>query len=386
VHQNLSNAIEDQDIPELVLLDETAIAAANHPALSAIAKWTRDYLCQPHPELGRTGPVCPFVPGALQKKLLFAIVYEGDRFDREMLKDILLDEMKRFIELEPTSGNEAQFKALMVLLPDIPAEQTRDLIDFAQIELQKHFVPNGLMVGEFHAGPPQKGGLWNTDFRPLRSPVPMLVIRHMVPTDILFLKDDPDLFFGYLKIYGNAVPERFRPQFEAAAARFGVNMAPGEHPRGAPRIIDALDAGGIGYRVHCHDDFAQNIRTPADFARALGYPVERITKTLFVKTRKRLQYLLLSAPIDKRIDLRSLSTALGIGRLELASLEELQRLVGYPPTSVTPIAVTDIPVFMDEALLAQPSILTGSGVPRVEIEIAPNDLKRICRAETVKLA
>lgn len=385
MHQNFSHALESNAVPALLPLEEST--SAKHPALSAIAGWAKDYLCRPHPELGRTGPVCPFVPGALQKKLLFATVYENEQLDKERMKTILLDEMKRFIELEPTSGNEAQFKALMVLFPGIPVKQARAQIDSAQIELQKYFVPNGLMVGEFHAGPPQKSGLWNTEFRPLHSPVPMLVIRHMVPTDILFLKDDPDLFLGYLKIYGNAVPERFRPQFEEASTRFDVDLkVPGEHPQGAPRVIDALDTGSVSYQVHSHDDFAQSIRTPADFARALGYPEERITKTLFLKTRNGSPYLLLSAPITKRIDLRNLSDALEISRLELASLEELQKKIGYPPTSVTPIAVDGVSVLVDEALLAHPTVLTGSGVPRIEIEMAPEDLVSVCSGKIVKLS
>ncbi|MGD8574767.1 MAG: YbaK/EbsC family protein [Gammaproteobacteria bacterium] len=374
------------ETPALHSLQTPEAAATIHPALGRIAEWVRDYLCQPHPELGRNGPVCPFVPGALQKKMLFGTLYEGEHLNKEAVKAILLDEMERFINLQPTSGNEAQFKSLMVLFPGMPAGQAREIIDAAQIELQKHFVPNGLMVGEFHAGPPQKGGLWNTKFRPLHSPVPMLVIRHMVPTDILFLKDHPDLFFGYLKIYGNAVPERFRPQFEEAAARFGVEIKdPGEHPYGAPQIIETLDSHSLDYRVHCHDDFEQSIRTPADFARALGYPENRITKTLFLRSHKSLQYLLLVAPIDKRVDLRHAAEILDTGRLELASLEELQRHVGYPPTSVTPIAVHGVRVVLDDALLAHPTILTGSGVPRVEIEIAPAELATVCAAQIVAL-
>ncbi len=43
------------------------------------------------------------------------------------------------------------------------------------------------MVGEFHDGPPDKGGLWNPLLRPLDAPVPMLVVRHMVTTDLPFL-------------------------------------------------------------------------------------------------------------------------------------------------------------------------------------------------------
>jgi prolyl-tRNA editing enzyme YbaK/EbsC (Cys-tRNA(Pro) deacylase) len=90
--------------------------------------------------------------------------------------------------------------------------------------------------------------------------------------------------------------------------------------------------------------------------------------------------------MDKRVDLQALAARLDAGRLEMAPLADLQRLVGYPPTSVTPIAVPDIPVFMDDTLLRHSTVLTGAGVPRVEIEISPADLAALCRAQTVSLA
>ena len=40
-------------------------------AVRQVVAWIRDYLCKPHPELGRDGPVCPFVPASISKRLLF---------------------------------------------------------------------------------------------------------------------------------------------------------------------------------------------------------------------------------------------------------------------------------------------------------------------------
>jgi Cys-tRNA(Pro) deacylase len=373
-----------RETPALLSLD--AALREGHPAVLAIAGWAKSYLCAPHPELGRNGPLCPFVPGALTKKLLFTAVYEDADLDVAAIKTILLREMERFIALEPVSGNEAQFKSLMVLFPELPAGTAAERIETAQAELQGRFVPNGLMVGEFHDGPPDKRGLWNPEFRPLYSPVPMLVIRHMVPTDLLFLKDSAPLFREYIKIYGNAVPERFRSHFEEAARRFGMTPHSGSTTQAAQRIIDALDAAGIAHTAHCHDDFDRPIRAPKDFADALGYELARISKTLFLKSRDEDRHYLVVCSMDKRVDLAGLAARLGAKRLEMASLADLQRLVGYPPTSVTPIAVHDIPVFLDETLLHYPSVLTGAGVPRVEIEISPRDLAALCNAQTVSLA
>ena len=380
----LTSTTLDREMPPLLPLG--GVLAEGHPALQSIAHWARTYLCAPHPELGRSGPMCPFVPGALTKKLLFAAVYEDGDLDVAAIKTILLREMERFITLEPVSGNEAQFKSLLVLFPELPADRAAGLIETAQAELQPLFVPNSLMVGEFHDGPPDKRGLWNPEFRPLYSPIPMLVIRHMVPTDVLFLKESAPLFHEYMKIYGNAVPERFRSYFDEAAQRFGMRKPMDNDTQAAPRIVEALTAAAITYRVHCHDDFDRPIRVPQDFADALGYELSRITKTLFVKSRDEDRHYLVVCSMDKRVDMQALAARLGAKRLEMASLTDLQRRIGYPPTSVTPIAVADVPLFMDETLLRHATVLTGAGVPRVEIEISPADLANLCRAQLVSMA
>jgi hypothetical protein len=40
-------------------------------ALHAVADWIKTYVVKPHKDLGRAGPVCPFVPGALERKTLW---------------------------------------------------------------------------------------------------------------------------------------------------------------------------------------------------------------------------------------------------------------------------------------------------------------------------
>jgi hypothetical protein len=80
------------------------------------------------------------------------------------------------------------------------------------------------MIGEYHEGPPDKAGLWNSRFRPLRSPVPLLAIRHMVPTDFPFLSLDDDHVAAYLQLFGDRVPTHLQPQVSAATARMGKGL------------------------------------------------------------------------------------------------------------------------------------------------------------------
>ena len=47
------------------------LADSDLAALHAVADWIKTFVVKPHKDLGRAGPVCPFVPGALERKALW---------------------------------------------------------------------------------------------------------------------------------------------------------------------------------------------------------------------------------------------------------------------------------------------------------------------------
>ena len=63
---------------KLFLLEEledvgrtSELAQSDRAALQAVADWIKTFVVQPHKDLGRAGPVCPFVPGSLERKTLW---------------------------------------------------------------------------------------------------------------------------------------------------------------------------------------------------------------------------------------------------------------------------------------------------------------------------
>mgnify|MGYP000872252309 FL=1 len=139
----------------------------------------------PHPDLGRSGPVCPFVPESLKQDSFYIAVASGVS-DREKIKACVESVSAVFKNLEPRDGRSAIFKSLMIVFPDVKAADYESSIDAVQAELKSEFVRQGLMVGQFH--PDQKEtGLHSTAFHPFRAPLPALAIRHMHPADIVFL-------------------------------------------------------------------------------------------------------------------------------------------------------------------------------------------------------
>lgn len=171
--------------PELFTINQVeTLMAAGHP-LAVTAAWMRRFLARPHRELGRPGPVCPFVPGAIVQDTIWLADCSLGRGDRQAIVEIIGLFREMFLTLEPKSGDAAGWKAMVIVFPNVPVEDA-DVIDSVQSELKARFVDAGLMIGEFHERN-ESPGLRNGDFRPLRSPIPALAIRHMVETDLPFL-------------------------------------------------------------------------------------------------------------------------------------------------------------------------------------------------------
>jgi hypothetical protein len=192
------------EIPLPRLMRVSEIERDYDPAspLGLVVAWIRGFLGRPHPELGRPGLVCPFVPGALKIDSIYLTEMEEPNPTFERLSAIITGYRNVFPETEPKSGPEAMNKVFLVAFPGFGPEGTA-VIEKVQSTLKKYFVDMGLLVGEFHSRN-DNPGLHNIDFRPLRSPVPMLAIRHLVESDLAFLNRDfysPSLRAVYLRSY-----------------------------------------------------------------------------------------------------------------------------------------------------------------------------------------
>ena len=150
--------------------------------------WIREFLVRPHPELGRPGPVCPFAPIALGRDTIWMTEIGDVAASFESIAAIITGYRDVFLAMEPKSGPEAINKTFLIVFSSLQANGAEGaaVVDRVQASLKKHFVEMGLMLGEFHDAN-QSPGLRNPDFRPLRSPIPMLAIRHMVDSDLPFL-------------------------------------------------------------------------------------------------------------------------------------------------------------------------------------------------------
>src|SRR4051812_40631826 len=105
-----------------------------------------------------------------------------------------------------------------------------------------------------------------------------------------------------------------------------------------PKVSSHLTREGVSFAERRHADVSIPIKGPNDFAKALGYPIERITKSLYLGSGNGARTIAVCS-INKKIRLNVISADLGCARLEVVGKEELARVIGYPPTGVSPFGV-----------------------------------------------
>jgi hypothetical protein len=191
--------------------DSESTASASPFEVSAfrtIVNWTRDFLCSPHADLGREGPVCPFTLPSLNHHHFWLATAPGEDVDEERTGDMIERYRDWFFELEPKSGPQAILKTIIVIFAELSHEKARHQIENLQKRLKPDFVRRGVMLGQFYQGCPETG-LWNDHFYPLEAPLPLLVIRNMVPSDFPFLhgrRGNGEMLIAYLNRFGTHIP------------------------------------------------------------------------------------------------------------------------------------------------------------------------------------
>lgn len=226
-------------------VEEVAHIIEHSEMFQLTSEWIRTYLARPHSELGRSGNVCPFATPALAKDTLrLAVVRLSLGKDKHtQIRDAVAYHRNAFLSHEDAEANKL-LQSLLMLFPDVLPDEAADLIDRTKEEMKASFVEQGLMLGEFHSRN-DSPGLHNASFLPLRSPIPMLVIRRLVASDFVFLSRqeyDPATRLRYLEGYLLApglAESGIRREVErtVAALRDELGLTPRRCPYSSARSI-----------------------------------------------------------------------------------------------------------------------------------------------------
>jgi hypothetical protein len=182
-----------------------SVASGDLRALHSVAGWIKTFVAKPHKDLGRGGPVCPFVPGACERKTLWLA---PERIANQSVADVvhLVNGYKRLLlRAQPIEGKDTSYKAIVVVFTDVSADRAKEYMDDAQIADLKRisYVEDGVVLGEFHERN-EGSAIRNRSFQLFKSPVPFLLMRHAVISDWMFFLDNEEWLGFWARRFGES--------------------------------------------------------------------------------------------------------------------------------------------------------------------------------------
>ena len=151
--------------------------------------------------------------------------------------------------------------------------------------------------------------------------------------------------------------------------------------------INILKTSGFAFQTH---EYRHNPGAGAygqEAADLLKLPAEQVFKTLLVAldgNAKRLAVGII--PVNHQLDVKALAKAMGAKKAEMADPKQAERSSGYLVGGISPLGQKRLlPTALDHSALNYATIFVSGGRRGLEIELAPDSLLQLCKAEAVSL-
>jgi hypothetical protein len=194
------------------------------PAMATLLDWIETYLMRGHPDLGRDGAVCPFTRQAGRLDCV-RLGIDAAGSDQEEAVFARVRDSLAALEAIPAAPAMAHFRTVIIGFPECGSREGTAMLRRVQARNTFYTLKRNRMIGLMHAES-EAPGLWNEAFRPLRAPLPVLAVRHLVEHDAPFAVQNPLLLLPYIARFRLAGLKRLyahlRPASRAQPRRSGA--------------------------------------------------------------------------------------------------------------------------------------------------------------------
>jgi prolyl-tRNA editing enzyme YbaK/EbsC (Cys-tRNA(Pro) deacylase) len=147
---------------------------------------------------------------------------------------------------------------------------------------------------------------------------------------------------------------------------------------------DKLSAYITEHHIQCdHLTFEQSTHSVAEAAEAADVTPQDFIKSICMLTKEGRVVVAIVKGED-RADRKAVQQALGLGKLSIASPEEMLEKTGYPAGGTPPFGF-EAAFVMDERVLEMPIVYGGGGSDHALIRITPQEMQRANGARVAKV-
>ncbi len=148
-------------------------------------------------------------------------------------------------------------------------------------------------------------------------------------------------------------------------------------------VMRILDQANIPYNHYCYAD--TDAISGLEITEVLNQNPDRVFKTLVTVGKSKEHYVFV-VPVSSELDLKKAAKSVGDKSVEMVKSKELLPLTGYIHGGCSPIGMKKFfKTVIDESALNFDSILFSAGKIGYQVEIAPNDLKKIIKFDYADL-
>ena len=148
-------------------------------------------------------------------------------------------------------------------------------------------------------------------------------------------------------------------------------------------VMRILDQAKIPYNHYCYAD--TDAISGLEITEVLNQNPDRVFKTLVTVGKSKEHYVFV-VPVSSELDLKKAAKSVGDKSVEMVKSKELLLLTGYIHGGCSPIGMKKFfKTVIEESALNFDSILFSAGKIGYQVEIAPNDLKKIIKYDYADL-
>jgi len=143
-----------------------------------------------------------------------------------------------------------------------------------------------------------------------------------------------------------------------------------------------LDSNKIEYKTHNYENKDNKIDGVA-VAHKIGKDVDSVFKTLVTQGHSKEFYVFV-IPVAEELDMKKASKVASEKNIELIHVKDINKITGYIRGGCSPLGMKKVfKTFIQEEALLFDTITFSGGKIGAQIEINPNDLRKVIECEFV---
>lgn len=149
--------------------------------------------------------------------------------------------------------------------------------------------------------------------------------------------------------------------------------------------INLLKKNKCDFKIHKYDHDPECTNFGDEAVEKLGLDANQVYKTLLVELFPK-ELVVCVLPVANQLSLKEVASVFDVKKAVMASKDEAQKVTGYLLGGISPLGQKKVHrTVLDESVNAFKTIFVSGGKRGVDIEVNPNDLKKLLNAKIGKI-